>query len=179
MEEFNIKSGVIMIPDISGFTEFVFKTKFYTGEFIVRQLLSVLLDENQSYFDVSEIEGDSILFFRYEDKPSYEEISTLILRMKQSFDLKVKELSFLLDTPIDLALKFVVHYGKFSQYKIKNFRKLYGKTVIEAHQMLKNKSISQICYIYYSHAFLDFKSVDNLKKCQKITKTAFGEYHLL
>lgn len=99
--------------------------------------------------------------------------------MIQNNDLQVKELSFLLDTPIDLALKFVVHYGKFSQYKIKNFRKLYGKTVIEAHQMLKNKRISQICYIYYSHAFLDFKSVDNIKECQKITKTAFGEYYLL
>ena len=62
MKNTNIQNGIILIPDFSGFTEFVFNTKLYTGEYIVRQLLSILIDVNNQYFDISEIEGDAILF---------------------------------------------------------------------------------------------------------------------
>ncbi|WP_374462375.1 DUF2652 domain-containing protein [Chryseobacterium sp.] len=64
----NIQEGIILIPDFSGFTEFVFNTKLYTGEYIVRQLLSTLIDVNDQYFEISEIEGDAILFYRYDKK---------------------------------------------------------------------------------------------------------------
>lgn len=71
MKNTNIQDGIILIPDFSGFTEFVFNTKLYTGEYIVRQLLSILIDVNNQYFDISEIEGDAILFYKYDQKPSY------------------------------------------------------------------------------------------------------------
>ncbi|HEX7868553.1 MAG TPA: DUF2652 domain-containing protein, partial [Chryseobacterium sp.] len=74
MENTNIKNGIILIPDFSGFTEFVFNTKLYTGEYIVRQLLSILIDVNNQYFDISEIEGDAILFYKYDQKPSYQRV---------------------------------------------------------------------------------------------------------
>ena len=49
MKNTNIQDGIILIPDFSGFTEFVFNTKLYTGEYIVRQLLSILIDVNNQY----------------------------------------------------------------------------------------------------------------------------------
>ncbi|MFY1045669.1 DUF2652 domain-containing protein [Chryseobacterium sp. GP-SGM7] len=154
MENTNLENGIILIPDFSGFTEFVFNTKLYTGEYIVRQLLSILIDVNNQYFDISEIEGDAILFYRYDSKPSFKKISKMIQDMRKAFNMKIEELSEMLNTTIELSLKFIVHYGKFSQYNIGNFRKLYGKPIVEAHQMLKNGFAEQPSYAFYSHSFL-------------------------
>ncbi|MFZ4929545.1 DUF2652 domain-containing protein [Chryseobacterium sp. Mn2064] len=150
-----IQEGIILIPDFSGFTEFVFNTKLYTGEYIVRQLLSTLIDVNDQYFEISEIEGDAILFYRYDQNPSYKSISGMLWKMRSAFNRKIEELSKSLSTTIDLSLKFIVHYGSFSQYNIGNFRKLYGKTIVEAHQLLKNGVAEQPSYALYSNSFLE------------------------
>ncbi|AZA84493.1 DUF2652 domain-containing protein [Chryseobacterium lactis] len=151
----NIQEGVILIPDFSGFTEFVFNTKLYTGEYIVRELLSTLIDMNDRYFEISEIEGDAILFYRYDEQPSYQNISGILKKMRNAFNKKIEELSKSLSTTIDLSLKFIVHYGTFSQYNIGNFRKLYGKTIVEAHQLLKNGLAEQPSYALYTNSFLE------------------------
>ncbi|WP_353146439.1 DUF2652 domain-containing protein [Chryseobacterium sp.] len=151
----NIQEGVILIPDFSGFTEFVFNTKLYTGEYIVRQLLSTLIDVNGKYFEISEIEGDAILFYRYDRNPSYQNISKMLLKMRNAFNKKIEQLSKSLSITIDLSLKFIVHYGTFSQYKIGNFKKLYGKTIVEAHQLLKNGLAEHPSYALFSNSFLE------------------------
>ncbi|PIF46607.1 uncharacterized protein DUF2652 [Chryseobacterium sp. 52] len=155
MKNTNIHEGIILIPDFSGFTEFVFNTKLYTGEYIVRQLLSTLIDMNDQDFEISEIEGDAILFYRYDNHPSYQNISTMLWKMRSAFNQKIKELNKELSMSIDMSLKFIVHYGKFSQYTIGNFKKLYGKTVVEAHQMLKNDFAEQPSYALFSNSFLE------------------------
>nr|WP_314499349.1 DUF2652 domain-containing protein [uncultured Chryseobacterium sp.] len=162
MENTDLKNGIILIPDFSGFTEFVFNTKLYTGEYIVRQLLSILIEVNNQYFDISEIEGDAILFFRYDRQPSYKKVSGILRKMRNAFNVKIQELSEMLNTTIELSLKFIVHYGRFSQYNIGNFRKLYGKPVVEAHQMLKNDLADQDSYAFYSHPFLESSQNDGM-----------------
>lgn len=173
MENTNINNGIILIPDFSGFTEFVFNTKLYTGEYIVKQLLSILIDVNNQYFDISEIEGDAILFYRYDNKPSYKKISGMLRNMKNAFNMKIQELSEMLNTTIELSLKFIVHYGKFSQYNIGSFKKLYGKPIVEAHQMLKNGFAEQPSYALYSHSFLEkSRQLVNIKEMELFE---FGE----
>ena len=156
----NIQEGIILIPDFNGFTEFVFNTKLYTGEYIVRQLLSILIDVNNQYFEISEIEGDAILFFRYDRNPSFKKVSKILRNMQNAFMMKVRELNEALSINIDLSLKFIVHYGAFSQYKIGSFRKLYGKPVVEAHQLLKNDFAKQPSYALFSSSFLENTEVD-------------------
>jgi hypothetical protein len=90
MKNINIHNGIILIPDFNGFTEFVFNTKLYTGQYIVTQLLSTLIDANREYFEISEIEGDAILFYRYDANPSYQKISKLLRNMQNAFNEKVK-----------------------------------------------------------------------------------------
>lgn len=155
MKNTNIHEGIILIPDFNGFTEFVFNTKLYTGQYIVRELLATLLQVNDQHFDISEIEGDAILFYKYDSKPSFQTVSKLLNTMRNAFNRKVKELSEVLNTSIDLSLKFIVNYGKFSQYTLGNFKKLYGPTVIEAHQLLKNDFAEQPSYALFSNSFLD------------------------
>ena len=54
----------------------------------------------------------------------------------------------------DLSLKFIVHYGNINVYKIKDFRQLYGETVIESHGLLKNGSCSTN-YILVTNDYLE------------------------
>lgn len=70
MTNTKVREGVILIPDFSGFTEFVFNTKIYMGENIIKQLLQSLIDMNNRYFYISEIEGDAILFYKYNCRSS-------------------------------------------------------------------------------------------------------------
>ncbi|PWN72297.1 DUF2652 domain-containing protein [Chryseobacterium phosphatilyticum] len=174
----NIQEGIILIPDFSGFTEFVFNTKLYTGEYIVRELLSTLIDVNERYFEISEIEGDAILFYRYDQQPSYHNVSGILRKMRNSFNKKIEELSKSLSTTIDLSLKFIVHYGTFSQYKIGNFRKLYGKTIVEAHQLLKNGLAEQPSYALYTNAFLENSRKQNMNiNEEELHKEEVGVIH--
>ena len=79
----------------------------------------------------------------------------MLRNMRNAFNIKILELSEMLNTTIELSLKFIVHYGKFTQYNIGSFKKLYGKPVVEAHQMLKNDLAEQPSYALYSHSFLE------------------------
>lgn len=176
MENTNIKDGIILIPDFNGFTEFVFNTKLYTGEYIVRQLFSILIDVNNQYFDISEIEGDAILFYKYDQNPSYQKISRILRTMRNAFNMKILELNKLLNTTIELSLKFVVHYGKFSQYNIGSFKKLYGKPVIEAHQMLKNNLAKEPSYALFSNSFLEKIESRELNKYIQLYEVGGIEY---
>ncbi|CAA7195241.1 DUF2652 domain-containing protein [Chryseobacterium potabilaquae] len=159
MKNTNIQEGIILIPDFNGFTEFVFNTKLYIGEYVITQLLSTLMESNNQYFSISEIEGDAILFYKYDKNPSYIKMNKILQKMRESFNKRIGELSRELSITINLSLKFIIHYGKFSQYHIGNFKKLYGTTIVEAHQFLKNNYAEQPSYALFSHSFLD-RNVD-------------------
>lgn len=130
--------GTLLIPDISGFTKFVRTTDMVTGKNITSRLLSSIIKSNYLGLQISEIEGDAILFYKYETKFSVAEILGQYEVMLESFNQELALLSEELGREIDLTLKLIAHYGKLAYYKIGKFHKLYGETVIEAHKLLKN-----------------------------------------
>tara|TARA_R110002020_G_scaffold314192_4_gene529451 strand:- start:724 stop:933 length:210 start_codon:yes stop_codon:yes gene_type:complete len=67
--------------------------------------------------------------------------------MLKIFNDKINELNAETGLEIDLVLKMIAHYGEISTYKIGAFEKLYGKTIIEAHTLLKN-SIESNSYVF-------------------------------
>jgi hypothetical protein len=56
--------GLLFIPDISGFTRFVTEMEIEHSRYIIQELLEVLIDSNELGLEVSEIEGDAILFYK-------------------------------------------------------------------------------------------------------------------
>lgn len=150
----SVKEGIILIPDFSGFTQFVFNTSLDTGEFIVKELLSALIQVNNGSFSISEIEGDAILFYQYNRHPSYKSIVDILLRMSEAFHRKITQLKRELRMNIGLSIKFIVHHGTFTLYHIRHFKKLYGKTVVEAHQLLKNQYALHPSYMLLTNSFL-------------------------
>jgi hypothetical protein len=148
--------GNLLIPDMTGFTKFVQVTDMETGRYIVSRLLTVLLESNVLDLNVSEIEGDAILFYKLGRRLSRKEVLTQFGEMQRLFHKELLSLSKETAIKIDLGLKLIAHYGPLSEYQIGRFTKLYGTSVIEAHRLLKN-SINSDEYVIMTDTLLDNK----------------------
>jgi hypothetical protein len=137
--------GLIFIPDISGFTRFVNESEIEHSRFIIQELLETLINANESGLEISEIEGDAILFYKFGEPLALQELYKQVEKMFCAFHrhLAAYERRRLCQckaciSAIDLTLKVITHYGEFTSYNVKNFSKLIGKDIIVAHQLLKN-----------------------------------------
>ena len=153
--------ALLYIPDISGFTKFVTQTEIEHSNEIISDLIEVIIKSNISGLRVSEIEGDSVLFYLLGRPPNVEEI---INQSKRTFidfhaTLKMMERDFDCNcgaccTVSDLTLKFITHFGECREVSIHNFTKLIGSDVILAHRLLKN-SVPDREYILLSEKYLE------------------------
>ena len=137
--------GLIFIHDISGFTRFINETEIDHSRLIIQELLETLINSNEIGLEVSEIEGDAILFYKFGDPPQLEQIYRQVEKMFCEFHknlIAYDRFQFCKCTActsaINLTLKVISHYGQFTGYNVKNFSKLIGKDIIVAHQLLKN-----------------------------------------
>jgi len=73
--------GLLFIPDISGFTRFVNETDIEHSRLIIQELLEILINANEAGLEVSEIEGDAILFYKFGDAPSMEALYKQVEKM--------------------------------------------------------------------------------------------------
>ena len=53
--------AIILIPDISGFTEFTGATEINHAAHIITELLELIIASNETDFTLAEIEGDAVL----------------------------------------------------------------------------------------------------------------------
>src|SRR6266487_1996480 len=137
--------GLLFIPDISGFTKFVNEIEIDHSRHIIQQLLEVLIDSNEVGLEISEIEGDAILFYKFgeplELEKLYQQVEKMFTAFHQhliSYDHRKICQCKACVSAINLSLKVITHYGEFASYNVKQFNKLIGKDVIVAHQLLKN-----------------------------------------
>lgn len=138
-------AGLLFIPDISGFSRFVSQTAIEHSRLIIQELLELLLNANQMGLEVSEVEGDAILFYRFGASPPLDEVYKQVESMFCAFHRHLLAYDHrrycycnACNAAIDLTLKVITHYGEFVGYRVKHFHKLLGKDVIVAHQLLKN-----------------------------------------
>ncbi|MCC9138665.1 DUF2652 domain-containing protein [Pontibacter silvestris] len=146
--------GLIVMPDISGFTRFVNSTDMAEGKLVITELLSSILENNILGLKVSEIEGDAVLFYRIGPPPSGSDILRQYEQMLFHFKEKVAEFTDLFHHDSKLSLKLIAHYGEISEYRVGGFEKLYGRAVIESHRLLKN-SIDSHSYALLTDDLLD------------------------
>ena len=137
--------GLLFIPDISGFTRFVNESEIEHSRLIIQELLETIINANQIGLEISEIEGDAILFYKYGDTPDIASLYKQVEKMFCEFHRNLITYEYrrlcqceACTSAIDLSLKVITHYGEFTDYHVKNFKKLIGKDIIVAHQLLKN-----------------------------------------
>jgi hypothetical protein len=132
--------GLIFIPDISGFTNFVKSIDIDLGVSITRDLLNEIIDNNPLDLELSEIEGDAVLFYKIGKPIPVQQILNCFNNMYEAFDTRFQQWKLSYNVDADLSLKLIVHYGNIIVYDIKGFTKLYGEAVIDSHTLLKNGS---------------------------------------
>lgn len=137
--------GLLFIPDISGFTNFVSNMELQHSRHIISELLELIIDSNQLSLEVSEVEGDAILFYKFGEPPELSSIYSQVEKMFKDFHnhLAIYEENRTCHckaciSAINLSLKVISHYGEFTRFQVKHFNQLFGKDVIIAHQLLKN-----------------------------------------
>lgn len=152
----NNTTAVIFIPDISGFSKFVNDIEILHGQEITAELLEEIINSDDLDFEVSEIEGDAILYYKIGDPISIEEIYLQSVKTLQKFHQKKAEVQKKricqcnACSSVDrLSLKFILHFGDILLINVRQFKKLYGKGVILAHRLLKN-NLSELEYILFT-----------------------------
>jgi len=179
--------GLIFIPDISGFTRFVSETDIEHSRLIMQELLEVLINSNEIGLEVSEVEGDAILFYKFGEPPELKTVYRQVQKMFQQFHqhLYIYNMRKFCQckaclSAIHLTLKVITHYGEFSTYTIKSFNKLIGKDIIIAHQLLKN-NIEQHEYWLVTQTLLNDSRPPGLEEWMKWNdsenKTENGNIH--
>ena len=152
---------LFFIPDMGGFTKFVTETEVRHSQHIVKELLELLVDANQLALEVSEFEGDAVLFFRTGAPPSWADLLAQAKKMFLAFHTHLKQLEMLRICQCGacagasrISLKFVVHLGPASPMDVKGHLKFIGKSIIVAHRLLKN-SVPAAEYLLVTQDTLD------------------------
>jgi hypothetical protein len=154
--------AIILIPDISGFTDFITKNELDHSSHIINELLDLIISRNSMGFYMSEIEGDAVLFYKKGGIPSRTELVNQCLEMFSAFQQQLKYIERdvvcrcgACQTASNLSLKFIVHYGTIKEFHIANIIKASGIDMIIAHRLLKN-NISSKEYILFTSACTDY-----------------------
>lgn len=138
-------SATILIPDISGFTEFMTNTELSHSSTAISMLINTIIEVVENEYEISEIEGDAVLMFKRGSAPSLKEIQDTCLKIFNAFHFQRKWMQQHVVCPCKacseithLTLKFVAHHGSVGEIKAGGFTKLSGIDVIVAHRLLKN-----------------------------------------
>ena len=182
-----MSTGLLFIPDISGFTEFVKQTEIKHSKHIIKELLELLLDENKIDLELAEIEGDALFLYKTEIDISAAELLDQIHHMHRSFHrhLLLYKYQRICNcgacTNADaLQLKFIVHAAEIEFIEVRDTKKPFGEEVIKVHRLLKNK-IPESEYILFTPEYLgqhlDTLSTDLKEKIEYLEESFdFGKY---
>jgi Protein of unknown function (DUF2652) len=143
--------GIILLSDISGYTEFLTKTSVEHGNWIISNFFAAMLQDVPVDLKVVEVEGDALFCWLPVEKDASDPESIIRLVTHQ-FNRFVGVQEWLVNVHRceegcqcaacngvrKLKIKFILHLGKVGAYKIGPFEKIGGIDVVIAHRLLKN-----------------------------------------
>ncbi len=163
-----INSTLIIIPDIIGFTEYMSNSNFKHSQIAIGSLLESILDNNILNLKVSEIGGNTVLFYSYDYKKTVEQIINQCEIMFQKFHDKLKTFNSencgcgSCEKLHGLKLKFVVHFGDLNYEMLEDYCSLSGKDLIIAKRLLKHELNIQESILVTDEVLINFKREKNI-----------------
>lgn len=155
------------MPDISGFTDFVKQTEINHSQHIISELLEIIIDANELDLQISEIEGDAVLFYKEQHLPSTTQIIEQSKKMFIDFHNHLKKYEVQRICPCGacssaskLSLKIIAHAGDFGFITVKEKTKPHGSDVILIHQLLKN-NVNEKEYLLFSGEYANHNTPEN------------------
>ena len=153
-----LQEGALVLADISGYSSFVQQTEIDHSWSILHELLDTVVRSVAGRMDVSQVEGDAILFITGLSTP---DVMGALEGTFVAFHRRLRDMNAVTTCPCSacanigiLKLKFVVHHGRFSRQRLGNVEQLHGADVIVPHRLLKNKVPSKE-YVLVTDAVLN------------------------
>lgn len=155
------RQGLILIPHFSGFEEFVGEVELAHSQHIMADLMEMLVDANQLGLTLSELDGEALFFYGYDDPPSVEQLTGQARDWTLGFHGHLNALKR--DIYCDcgacvnvsrLGLRIVGHYGEFGEHRLRNKTLVVGKEVILARKLM-DTSISTSDYLLISEPLME------------------------
>lgn len=156
-----LQNATIVIPDISGYTEFLTKTELEHSSHIINELLDLLVDCNTVELTLLEVEGDALLFYNKGDPIALKLLIQQCISMFENFHKQIRIIERdsicqcgACQTASNLSLKFIIHYGTVKELMVSGFKKASGVDMVIAHRLLKNR-IDSSEYILMTQNYLN------------------------
>jgi uncharacterized protein YndB with AHSA1/START domain len=169
-----LQEGLLVLADISGYTTFVAKTEVDHSWEILHELLETMVRSVEGTLDVSQVEGDAILFI---SGLTDDEVVKALDNTFVCFHRRLRDMQTVTTCPCNacanigiLKLKFVVHRGSFSRQRLGAVEQLHGTDVIVAHRLLKNQVPSKE-YLLVTQAVLERLPADRQSRFTPYTET--------
>jgi hypothetical protein len=161
------EDGVLVLADISGFTEFVTATEIEHGPPIIADLLGEVMRRMSPPLTIQEVEGDAVFALGPDGElGSPTRLLDVLEDAVAAFRARQRELQA--DESCDcracrsvgsLDLKIVAHHGRFLRQMVGDRSQAAGVDVILAHRLLKN-GVGRRAYILLTEAALRWAGVD-------------------
>lgn len=155
------RHGLLLLADISGYTRFVGTTGAVHSYRAVARLLELLLKRLEGVLELSNIEGDALLFHA-EDPTRMAELGlhSVLVATFQEFERETRFIAEGADcdacaSVTQLSLKYIVHAGTYVRQNVAGHTVLFGPDVILAHRLLKNTIPSQH-YVFVTDSALPY-----------------------
>ena len=162
------EDGVLVLADISGFTEFVSATELEHGPPIIAELLEQVMDKLAPPLEIQEVEGDAV-FALAPDRALAQPKNLLDVLDRAFAAFKARQRELEADERCgcracrdvgNLDLKIVAHHGRFLRQLVGGRGQVAGADVILAHRLLKNGLSSKRAYLLLTEAALEWVGLD-------------------
>jgi hypothetical protein len=137
-----VDRGLIVLGDVSGYTEFIATTELEHSREILAELLGTLCERAPGNLRIAQLEGDAVFWL------SDELGAGLVECLKEKFVEFHRRLRFMTMATTclcracasvgSLTLKFIVHRGEFVQQRVGGSDHFVGSDIVLAHRLLKN-----------------------------------------
>jgi len=162
----SVQHAPLVLADISGYTEYLGGVELEHSQDVLADLLSVIAERLAPPLRLVKLEGDAV-FCVGDANTTGGDILTAIESCYSRFANRRRTIANASSCTCDacrripdLDLKFLVHYGSFTDHNVAGLRELVGSDIVLAHRLLKNRVVEQTGIAAY--ALLSQSVVQNL-----------------
>ncbi len=98
------ETGLLFIPDISGYTKFINQTELDHSSHIISELLELILDNNTLNLQLAEVEGDALFMYCEDGRFTFEDIQAQTKKMFMSICCCTSIVEFAIVGPVLLQM---------------------------------------------------------------------------
>jgi len=137
-----VDRGLIVLGDVSGYTEFIATTELEHSREILAELLSTICECALGNLKIAQLEGDAVFWLC--DEPNVGLVDILKEKFVE-FHRRLRFMTLATTCPCRacasigaLTLKFVVHRGSYVRQTVAGSDHFVGSDIVLAHRLLKN-----------------------------------------